>query len=242
MAGMRSSVWTREQRRPPSRENLSRDRVVRAAVDLLDEEGLDGLSMRKLAVRLSAGATSLYWYVETKDDLLEYVIDEIYGEVDVPGAELAGWRAGATLFAHSLRATILRHSWFPAAVSTRPGIGPNAMSLSARAMALFGAAGFTGTGLDHAMSSLIGYVMGVAGIEASWLTTVRASGTSVNERTAEIRAEAIQLAEGSHPELRDHLAQWAGSDQREAQSATFTFGLECMLDGFTARLGEGATG
>src|SRR5262245_38803736 len=115
---MRSSVWTRDQRRP-SKETLSREHVVRAAVELLDAEGLAGLSMRKLGERLSAGATSIYWHVETKDDLLEFAMDEIYGEVDVPAPELAGWRSGATLLAHSLRAMILRHPWFSAIANSR---------------------------------------------------------------------------------------------------------------------------
>jgi AcrR family transcriptional regulator len=234
---MRSSVWTREQR--PPRENLSRAQIVRAAVDLLDEEGLAGLSMRKLAVRLSSAATSLYWYVETKDDLLEYVIDEIYDEVDVPGAELAGWRSGATLFAHSLRATVLRHPWFAGVISSRASIGPNAMSLSSRAMALLGAAGFTGEDLDYAVSALVSYVLGTAGVEAAWRTSVNASGKTLGEWVDEARAQAIRAAGGEYPEVTEHLAQWQGADPHQVQSASFTFGLECLLDGIEARLRRG---
>src|SRR5262245_38091757 len=133
---MTGSIWSRTRAEPPGRETLSREQIVRAAVDLLDEEGVAGLSMRKLAARLDAGATSLYWHVQTKDDLLDLVIDEAYGEVDVPDAELAGWRAGVTLFAHSLRATLLRHPWLPAVVYSKPNIGPNAMSVGSRGLAL----------------------------------------------------------------------------------------------------------
>jgi AcrR family transcriptional regulator len=210
--------------------------VVRAAVELLDEEGLAGLSMRKLAGRLSAGATSLYWYVETKDDLLEYVIDEIYGEVDVPDADLAGWRAGATLFAHSLRATILRHPWIPEAISTRANIGPNAMSLSSRSAALFRSAGFTDLNLEHAQSALLSYVLGNAGIQAAWLATVKASGKTVNEWTGEAYAQAIQAAKDEYPDLRRRMSEWADADPLQMQEASFTYGLECLLDGFEARL------
>ena len=59
------------------------EQIVQTAMALLDQEGLAGLSMRKLAAKLGAGATSLYWYVETKDDLIDLLIDEIWGEVDV---------------------------------------------------------------------------------------------------------------------------------------------------------------
>jgi AcrR family transcriptional regulator len=155
------SIWTRE-RRAPARETLSQTQIVRAAIELLDSEGLAGLSMRKLAARLDSGATSLYWHVQTKDDLIELAIDEIYGEVDMPEPELAGWRAGATLFAHSLRAAIMRHAWLPEVVYTRPSLGPKAMSLGSRGRILFGAAGFAEPEVDYAMGSVMSYVIGAA--------------------------------------------------------------------------------
>jgi AcrR family transcriptional regulator len=235
MAHMRSSVWTREQRRS-SRETLSRAQVVRAAIELLDSEGLAGLSMRKLADRLGAGATSIYWHVETKDDLLEYVIDEIYREVDVPDAELAGWRSGVILLAHSLRATILRHPWLPEAISSRASIGPNAMSLSQRATALFRSAGFTGFEIDHAASALFAYVIGTTGTEAAWLSTVKASGKTADEWADEVYEQAIEAAKDDHPELVERLSGWKNVDLLQMQSASFSFGLECLLDGFAHRL------
>jgi AcrR family transcriptional regulator len=235
MTTMRSSVWTREQRRN-SRETLSRAQVVRAAVELLDAEGLAGLSMRKLADRLSAGATSIYWHVETKDDLLEYAIDEIYGEVDVPEPQLAGWRSGATLFAHSLRAAILRHPWFPEVASSRISIGPNAMSLSKRAGALFRAAGFAGFDLDHAQSALISYVLGNASGEAAWLATVKASGKTVTEWTEDAYEQVLRAASDDYPELRQRIAEWRGVDILQVHEAAFVFGLESLLDGLAARL------
>jgi AcrR family transcriptional regulator len=232
---MRSSVWTREQRRPP-RETLSRAQVVRVAIELLDSEGLAGLSMRKLADRLGAGATSIYWHVETKDDLLEYVIDEIYGEVDAPDANLAGWRSGVILLAHSLRATILRHPWLPEAISSRASIGPNAMSLSQRATTLFRSAGFTGFDLDHAAAALFSYVIGATGSQAAWLATVKASGKTVSEWADEVYTQALEAAKDDYPELMQRIADWKDVDLLQMQSASFSFGLECLLDGFAARL------
>ena len=232
---MKSSVWTRERRRP-SRETLSREHVVRGAIELLDQDGLAGLSMRKLADRLSAGATSIYWHVETKDDLLEYALDELYGEIDVPDPELAGWRSGVTLLAHSFRATILRHPWFPEVASSRVSIGPNAMSLSKRANALFSAAGFTGFDLEHAQSALFAYVLGAAGSEAAWLATVKASGKTVTEWSDEAYAQVLQATADDYPELRQRIADWRAADPLQIRESAFTFGLESLLDGFTTRL------
>src|ERR1044072_8786066 len=108
---MKDSIWTRERKAAPARETLSRGQIVKTAMTILDEEGVAGLSMRKLGTRLAAGATSLYWYVDTKDDLVDLLIDEVWGEIDVPEPELAGWRSGALLFGHSLRSAVLRHPW-----------------------------------------------------------------------------------------------------------------------------------
>lgn len=74
------SVWTRQ--RP--RAGLSQDRIVAAAVELLDAEGLEALSMRTLAARMDTRATSLYRHVANKDELIELVVDEVYASPDRP--------------------------------------------------------------------------------------------------------------------------------------------------------------
>src|SRR3954464_2318411 len=91
---MKDTIWTRERKAAPARETLSREQIVRTAMAILDAEGVSGLSMRKLGTKLAAGATSLYWYVDTKDDLIDLLIDEVWGEIDVPEPELAGCGAG----------------------------------------------------------------------------------------------------------------------------------------------------
>jgi AcrR family transcriptional regulator len=208
---------------------------VQAALATLDEEGLAGLSMRKLAARLGAGATSLYWHVQTKDDLIDLVIDEIYGEVDVPDPELAGWRNGALLFAHSLRAAVLRHPWLPEIVYTRPSLGPNAMSLGSRGVVLFGAAGFTGRDVDQAMSTLMSYVLGSVSSEAAVRTVARKTGQSIEEWTGEVLEQA-QGVLGDHPEMQESVQRWAGRDPNAVYNEAFTFGLEIILDGLEARI------
>jgi AcrR family transcriptional regulator len=232
---MKESIWTRQRASTPARETLSRQQIVQAALATLDEEGLAGLSMRKLAAKLGAGATSLYWHVQTKDDLIDLVIDEIYGEVDVPDPELAGWRNGALLFAHSLRAAVLRHPWLPEIVYTRPSLGPNAMSLGSRGVVLFGAAGFTGRDVDQAMSTLMSYVLGSVSSEAAVRTVARKTGQSIAEWTGEVLEQA-QGVLGDHPEMQDSVQRWAGRDPNAVYNEAFTFGLEIILDGLEARI------
>ncbi|GAA1586708.1 TetR/AcrR family transcriptional regulator C-terminal domain-containing protein [Kribbella sancticallisti] len=232
---MVDSIWTRSRASAPARDTLSREQIVKAAIELLDQEGLAGLSMRKLATKLASGATSLYWYVQTKDDLIDLVIDEIYGEVDVPEAELAGWRAGTLLFAHSLRATVLRHPWLPEVIYTRPSIGPKAVSLGSRGLALFGAAGFTSRDLDYAMGSVMAYVLGQASAEVAMHSAVKKSGRTVEEWTGDVMEQAKATVD-DHPEMQESLRRRSALDAAQLQNEYFAFGLDSLLDGIEARL------
>ncbi|WBQ07902.1 TetR/AcrR family transcriptional regulator [Kribbella sp. CA-293567] len=229
------SIWTREKAAAPARETLSREQIVRRAMDLLDAEGLAGLSMRKLGAKLDSGATSLYWHVQTKDDLIDLVIDEIYGEIDVPEPEPAGWRAGVTLFAESLRATVLRHAWLPEVLYSRPRLGPHAMSVGSGAIVLFGAAGFTGRDVDNAMGAVMSYVIGSASSEVSVRTTVGETGRSMEDWAREI-SELSQSGDGLDTAPESHLQWPSGTDLDTMQDEAFTFGLDSLLDGLQARV------
>src|SRR5246127_5588344 len=103
------SVWARQgAAEPPA---LNRAAIVREAITLLDAEGIEALSMRKLGAALNAGATSLYRHVATKDELMELAVDEVVAEITVPSADSPDWRAAAAETARSFRATALRHPW-----------------------------------------------------------------------------------------------------------------------------------
>src|ERR1700691_1432409 len=103
-----SPPWQRTPERPSRRR---RDAIVRAAIDLLDREGLAALSMRKLADELDAGAASLYWHVGSKDGLLDLVMDEIIGEGNVPDPDPVRWQGQLKPVARDQRAASLRHPW-----------------------------------------------------------------------------------------------------------------------------------
>ncbi|GAB3810567.1 TetR/AcrR family transcriptional regulator C-terminal domain-containing protein [Kribbella italica] len=229
------SIWTRQRTASPARETLSRDQIVKATMELLDAEGLAGLSMRKLAARLDSGATSLYWHVQTKDDLIDLVIDQVYGEVDVPDAELAGWRGGALLLAHSLRAVILRHGWLPEVIYIRPSIGPNAVVMGSRGLALFTAAGFTGRDIDYAMNAVLSFVFGNVSPHATWQATVRRSGYSVEELNREILAEVAQLP-AMDPMMHESVQRRRVVDMDQLLNESFSYGLDSLLDGLEKRL------
>ena len=232
---MKESIWTRQRAAAPAREALSREQIVRTAMATLDAEGLAGLSIRKLAAKLGAGATSLYWHVPTKDDLIDLLIDEIWSEVDVPDPELAGWRSGALLFGHSLRATVLRHPWLPEIMYVRPSIGPNAMTLGSRGLVLFGAAGFSGPDVDFAMGSVMSYVLGTASSEVATREMARKAGQSLEQMSGDLLQQAEALTTDL-PGMHESVRRRADRDVNALFTESFAFGLDALLDGLEARL------
>ncbi|MFB7514729.1 TetR/AcrR family transcriptional regulator [Streptomyces sp. NPDC056144] len=238
------SVWTRE-RTAPDQPALSRAAIVREAVVMLDAEGIEALSMRKLGARLGAGATSLYRHVATKDELMELAVDEVAAEIVVPPADRADraagdgdWRAAAAEAAGSFRATSLRHPWL-SSVLGQAGLaylGPNLMAFSERLAALFTAAGFPEP--SRAIDTLLSYVIGMSTTEAAWLTTVARSGETEAEFIARLMPAAQQVA-ADHGHLADayeKAAVQAAVDPVALRDAKFAYGLDVVLDGLALRL------
>ena len=120
-------VWTRAE--PATRKpRFTRDDIAAAAIRIADAEGLDAVSMRRIATDLDAGTMTLYHYVRTKDELLTLVSDAVMGEVALPAdVELpADWRAAITLIANRSRDALLRHPWM-LDIHDDPPIGPNSV-------------------------------------------------------------------------------------------------------------------
>ncbi|HEX5205244.1 TetR/AcrR family transcriptional regulator [Paractinoplanes rhizophilus] len=226
------SVWMRPPRARGGQPALSREQIVRAAIELLDAEGAAGLSMRRLGSSLSAGATSLYWHVANKDELLELALDEVLGEVYVPEPADAPWRVSVTVFANSLRATLLRHPWMIGLLGNKPTLGPNAMRMGDRLVALLTEAGFTGFAMSHVSSLLHAHAIGSATIEAAIAAGFGRDNVTPSEVLREIEPYLDKIGP-EHP----HYDQWRRAnpvtdlDPRQLWDEGFAFGLERIVDG-----------
>lgn len=130
MAGEQEPViWLRPEQAPVGRPaERSRAEITAAAVELADREGLDAVSMRRLAAALGTGAASLYRYVSTRDDVLDLMIDSTAGEYDLP-APSGDWQADLLEIAQQARRIMRRHPWLPILVVTRPALGPHGIDL-----------------------------------------------------------------------------------------------------------------
>ncbi|NUW40667.1 TetR/AcrR family transcriptional regulator [Nonomuraea rhodomycinica] len=227
-----SSVWTREPR-PARTPGRSREEIVRATLDLLDTEGLDGLSMRKLGARLGSGATTIYWYVENKDELLELAYNEVWGEIVLPDPEEPGWREAVSAFAHSMRAAMLRHPWVGSLIGRLPALGPNALSLADRLRKAFTLAGFKGLDIDYANAALTAYVFGMVIPEIAWEASM--GGEELDQESMN---ETFQKVAKDFPDLLERVVEVNAkiSDTDALRETSFAFGLATMLDGLEARL------
>ncbi|MFC1400772.1 MULTISPECIES: TetR/AcrR family transcriptional regulator C-terminal domain-containing protein [Streptacidiphilus] len=238
------SVWTRPQRSRRDQPALSRDQIVSAALELLDAEGIDALSMRKLGTRLNAGATSMYSHVANKDELIELVVDEVYGEIDLTGIDSStDWRTAVTRLAHGLRNGFLRHPWIASALGQvgMAALGPNLLRLSEALLGVFEEAGYSLQAAEQGMNTVSAYVIGVASTEAATLALLARSGQSQQEWVERFWPVAEQAVQG-YPRLRRlYAAQREGFDVDSTRGDSFDEGLACILDGLEARrrLGDG---
>ncbi|MGY4099861.1 TetR/AcrR family transcriptional regulator [Nocardia sp. R16R-3T] len=226
-----SSVWTREPRRPKA-AGLRRDQIVAAALDVLDAEGLGALSMRKLGAKLDAGATSLYWHVANKDELLELVLDEIWGLVRIPDPDQTSWREVATTFAYNLRRTLLDHPWVVTLMGSLPSVGPKAFELGDRLRRTFIGAGFSGVDVYLASGTVTSYILGQVIPE---ITSAKAFGGKGVDTEMVLDAMDTLLA-ADYPEMLADYRKTIPTDPGIVRAMAFDFGLLCMLDGLESRL------
>src|SRR5437868_1043016 len=141
-------IWLRQPRGRREAPPLSRERIVAEAIALLDEEGADRLTMRRLAERLGTGSTTLYWHLDTKDDVLDLALDRVFAEAEVPPAT-DDWRTDVTAMVDRWRAVMLRHRW-TATLMGRPMLGPNVLTRTEFLHAALQRAGLTGASLTAA--------------------------------------------------------------------------------------------
>lgn len=196
--GSASSIWMRPERAAAGRPaQHSRAEITAAAIGIADREGLDAVSMRRVAAELGTGAASLYRYVDTREELLDLMSDATAAEYSLPGAG-DDWLAGLLAMADQARAIMRRHAWLPGLALTRPVIGPNGLTVLEHYLALLGhhPAG-TATKLEA-------FAM-LSGMTATFVLHEQAGGAALAERNAAYVQHA--LASGEHPNLARLLPQ-----------------------------------
>ena len=215
--------------RPP----LTRRRVLEAALALADRGGIESLSMRKLAQELGVEAMSLYHHVANKDEILDGLVDIVFGEIELPSGP--DWRSAMRQRAVSARAALRRHPWATPLMESRASPGPANLRHHDAVLGVLRGAGFPLELAAHAYSLLDAYLYGFALQEASL-------PFSTPEETAEVASSIMaEMAAGAYPHLTElaveHVLQ-PGYDYGNE----FRFGIELLLDGLERALGHQGPG
>ncbi len=222
-------LWDRPARRSrPAPKPLSTERIVRAAIAIADKRGLAEVSLRHIAAALDAGPMRLYGYVATKEELLERMVDEVYGEMARTAPPRRGsWRKALRSVAHGMRRAVADHPWFIELLGGRPHLGPHALAYLEAALAAVEL-----DDIDHVMLALktvSAYVIGALRSEASDVASGRK--TRPWQSAPGLYIQRL-VATGNFP-LLDKVFREAS---HPAADVIFEQGLDCVLDGIAARL------
>lgn len=218
-------LWLRPaEPRRGRKPSFSRDAITGAAVALADTEGLDAVSMRRVAAAVGAGVMSLYSYAPDKETLLELMVDHVSAELPTSGPLTGDWRTDLRTIAHLQRDHMLRHPWLPAALSTRRTPGPHVLAFLEHALVALRPSGLDAAARMEVFAQLTAFVAGHVRHELAQNEATRSS-----ERAAsEARYLAAIAKDGRHPELAEALS----APRRPTDAgATFSRFLNRLIDG-----------
>lgn len=242
-SGPSTSIWNRPE--PGARgASHTREEIAAAAIKLADAEGIEAVSMRRVAAELGAGTMTLYHYVKNKDELFELVGDEIMGEVLIPDGEMPDhWRDALAEIARRSHAVFLRHPW---TVEVPPGAaeGPNGIKHFEQSLA-------ASAGLGLGKEARLDVIFMVDDFAFGSILRMNLTGDSFGEEDARdewIAARLLQLPDLDPAEYPQLTAFYEGEDPEELMrrmmdavndDSRFERGLQILLDGIEQRIEAG---
>ncbi len=214
-----SAATGEQEAAPASRLGLSRQRIVDAALTLLDREGLDAFSMRRLADELGVGTMTIYGYFRRKDELLDAVVDIGADQITAAGTAAGPWKVRLRELMLGIRQSLAEHPGIVELRFRRPLVSPGALRLTETGMRILLEAGFSKREAARAYRALFIYVFGFSAFGP--------------RRAGEERAKTLE-ALNALPADRFPALTGAASEASEAMAdqTVFEFGLDRLLDGF----------
>jgi AcrR family transcriptional regulator len=201
---------------------LSRDRILRAALELVDDGGIDSLTMRKLGQALGFEAMSLYNHVANKDDVIDGILDLVLAESELPSPS-GEWDGAVRSSAVSVHTALRRHPWASAVVMAPGRLRPARLRYMDSLLGRIREAGFSAETTYHAYHVLDGHIFGFS----LWEASHSYSDADASEMMA---AFERTITADEYPYLREHGEQHFAEGPHHDVSA-FEFGLDLILDG-----------
>jgi AcrR family transcriptional regulator len=226
-------IWA--QPTPASHRGLSRERIVRAAIDVADEGGERALTMAAVASRLgSYTAMALYRHVPGKEALIDLMVDEVTGEVELPQAPGSDWRADLHALALSTWEMTTRHPWYARVVHSSPPLGPNMLRRTESMLAILTAQGATAADAVTYAALLDRHVLGGALQAAAEQELARRYGLSSESELAAAVSSARDrvAASGRYP----ILSGWMAAPTVTTPEQQLELSLAFLFDGIASRL------
>jgi AcrR family transcriptional regulator len=240
MAAGIDTVWARDEEQSSGPQPLSREAIVAAAIEIADADGLEAVSIRRLATKLDARPMSLYSHISRKGDLIDLMIDEVMGGAVIPGGPPTDdWREALRQIAQRTRESTRAHPWMIAAAFHRPFLGPNALRHIDQSLAAVSELPLSPERKRAVLLAIDTYTLGFVRWEVMSPKGKGGSGPcgrSDAPSAAEIDAYiATQAASGDYP----HLAKFVGKHMGLGVKAEkFEIGLEWLLAGIEAEVGD----
>jgi AcrR family transcriptional regulator len=227
--------WWRERKRGTARQPLTRDAIVDAAVRVLDAEGSDALTIRRLSQELDTGPATLYWHITGKEELAELVYDRIMGEIELPEPDPTRWEEQIKEVSRQGYRIMLSHNDAVKLSLGRAPVGPNMLDLIEWMLTLFEA-----VGLPIEVASYFGDLVGRY-IDASVLEVANqptfgeradgAAGDADDAPVADFGMMIQQYFSGLPPDRYPHVVKMAGSLVKDDENRRFEMGLDILVRG-----------
>jgi AcrR family transcriptional regulator len=206
---------------PGPRTALNKERVLRAAIGLADEGGIESLTMRKLAQKLGVEAMSLYHYVSKKDDIFDGIVDLVISEIAVPPKETE-WKVALREIAISAHEVLVRHPWACSLMWTT-SISPARLRYMESILGTLRQSGFSADLTHHAYHALESHISGFT----LWQVNIPFKAEDI----AELGATFLEtLPTDEYPYVAEHTEQHLMPPDSEEKNE-FEFGLDLILDG-----------
>jgi AcrR family transcriptional regulator len=227
-------IWERAGRvTRGAQPSLSYERIAAAGVEIADAEGLEAVSMRKIAARLGAGTMSLYRYVSSKDDLVELMFDHAIGAA-AHGERTGDWRADLAEVARDLRRVMIAHPWLAGYQTARPTFGPNLLAVLERTLGTVDGIGLDIDGMVDMWLTVLAFVQGYVQAELAEQEAQRRSGLSEVEYRARVAPYIRQIIDSGRYPLVARLV--LDAEDFPDPDRTFERRLGYVLDGLAGLL------
>ncbi|MFC5923299.1 TetR/AcrR family transcriptional regulator [Micromonospora vulcania] len=223
---------TRGHQRGP-RQGLTVDRVVAAAIEVADAEGVQAVTMRRVAQALGVAPMSLYTYVPGKAELLDLMLDTVYAQMARTDLSNKPWRIRVEAVAQENRDLYERHPWAATISTSRPPLGPGLMAKYEHELTAFAGLGLDDVEMDAALTYLLSFVQASARSAAEAAAIQRDSAMSDEQWWAVNAPFLAHVFDETKYPTATRVGAAAGAAHRGAYSPThaYEFGLQRVLDG-----------